>query len=436
MIEGQEHAYSNLIYDLGVITACSVVIMMVGLFHSQIVNVRLRQLVTHGSLVASTSAIVLLVMVPWLLGIVGYDTVWLHPSLVMGGLVSGLLVWGFLFKWMVFLEQSVEGEAYRERQNRQDDVDQMGSMLDEKGTEIGSEMQGKLDTHITDVGQKLQDASTKVTDAVDGKLGQMDTKLDSTLKDVDSKVKSMKDAAEASAAKIDGFKGEVDRKVNEIKAEVSKNAGGLKEHVKSLEAKIDRIQNIPSEVEAIKAQIKDINISIGALADSLLPDEDPVEEPQHSKTPAAVPSGQTSTTADQLTSKICRNLEKHGFRCVPGQSRLKPDILIYDRDNRLVAPVLVRPREIPYDEENMTRRISRKMCPVGLRFAEEHGVPLVIIVLNTKNKRLWMSIVQFENIKDWKGVTTPEILAKNDEVSGKALEREYRDAVTRLGGVV
>ena len=445
MIETHE-AYSRVVYDAIIIILGVVGIMAVGLFNEKLANKRVRMLVTHGSLVVVASTISLLVIIPWFLAATGYDPE-LHPWLVLGGLAAGLLVWGLLFNWMLYMGQSVDGEVDKEEQARQDDVDQMGAMLNAKKTEIGTVVEGKLNAHSNDVKNKLEESSEAVTKSVDELLGSTEKKFDAGVQSVNSNVKRMEDAANTSTAtmagfkddmekNVTGFKEDTDAKINKLREDVASKTDFLKASVDGMREDVAKIRDVPSEIKAIKKWMQGASISIGAVADALLPDEDQDGESLQHSTTLAVPDGQAPTTADQLIGKICKQLSGHGFRCIPGQNRSKPDIIIYDRDSKLVAFALVRAREFTDDPEDRTRRISRKMCPVGLRFAEEHGVPLVIIVVNTVTGRQWTSTVQPENLKDWKGVTTPEVLSQNDEVSGKTLEREYRDAIMQLGGMV
>ena len=441
MIEAQE-AYSKVVHDAIIIISGIVGIMTVGIFNEKLANKRVRMLVMHCSLVVVSSTIILLVIIPWFLVAAGYDPE-LHPWLVIGGIATGLLVWGLLYNWMLYMRQSVDDEVVREKQVRQDDVDQLGRMLDTKKAEIGSEVKGKLEAHLGDVKTELAENSEAVTKSVDDRLGNAEKKFDTGVQSVNSSVQLMETAADTCTASMTGIKNGMEANVIKYKEDMDAKISELGTKTNSLKASVDgmrgdvvKIQGVMSEIDAMKKWMQDTNIFIGALADACLARPGPHRgEVQHSTT-LAVPDGQTPATTDQLIGKICKQLSGHGFRCVPGQNRSKPDIIIYDRDSKLVAFALVRAREFTDDPEDRTRRISRKMCPVGLRFAEEHGVPLVIIVVNTVTGRQWTSTVQPENLKDWKGVTTPEVLSQNDEVSGKTLERAYRDAIMQLGGMV
>lgn len=102
----------------------------------------------------------------------------------------------------------------------------------------------------------------------------------------------------------------------------------------------------------------------------------------------------------------------------------------------LLWPVLcIRDRAISDDANNKVKRIGRKMCLVELKYAEEYNLAFVLYVINTKNNRQWMCIVESGGLKDWKGKTTPDILAKDDKESEQVLERQYRETIIRLGGV-
>ena len=88
-----------------------------------------------------------------------------------------------------------------------------------------------------------------------------------------------------------------------------------------------------------------------------------------------------------------------------------------------------------YDEpKRMQRRVSSKDCQPELILAKKIDVPMVLFITNRRNGRRWMSIVKSSNLEEWKGESTPVMLAKDDDDSGQILEEEFCSNIVNLGG--
>lgn len=142
-----------------------------------------------------------------------------------------------------------------------------------------------------------------------------------------------------------------------------------------------------------------------------------------------------SITEKQHIQEVIGKWEGYKIRCIAGDNRSKPNILLYDRDENMIAVMCLKCRAIHDKPKSRSKRIDDKMCMVELKFAMEYEVPMVLHVTNTANGRQWVCIVEFKDLKDWNGITTPDILAKGDEKSAETLEAGYRDAVICLGGL-
>ena len=58
---------------------------------------------------------------------------------------------------------------------------------------------------------------------------------------------------------------------------------------------------------------------------------------------------------------------------------------------------------------------------------------MVLFVTNLVNGRRWILIVEPAELRDWKGESTPVMLAKNDEGSKIELEEMFADGIVELG---
>ena len=80
------------------------------------------------------------------------------------------------------------------------------------------------------------------------------------------------------------------------------------------------------------------------------------------------------------------------------------------------------------------RRISVKDCRPELTLAKGLKIPMVLIVTNRINGRMWMHIVNADELNTWKGISTPVMLVKGDDGTGQELEEEFASNIVKLGG--
>jgi len=90
-----------------------------------------------------------------------------------------------------------------------------------------------------------------------------------------------------------------------------------------------------------------------------------------------------------------------------------------------------------YDEpKRMQRRISLKDVEPEIILAKKLQMPLVVLVTNRKNCRRWACIIKQDGLSEWTGVSTPVMLAKDDESSGRILQEEFASVLAGFGAVV
>lgn len=127
-------------------------------------------------------------------------------------------------------------------------------------------------------------------------------------------------------------------------------------------------------------------------------------------------------------------LSSIGFEIKEGSSTGEADYIIR-REGRIVA-IGSNKAYMLYDEpKRMQRRISEKEVDPEIVLARKLQVPMVIFVTNRKNNRRWAHVVKIDDLAEWSGISTPVMLAKNDEQSGIILQEEISSVLASFGAV-
>ena len=128
-------------------------------------------------------------------------------------------------------------------------------------------------------------------------------------------------------------------------------------------------------------------------------------------------------------------LRSVGFEIVVEHGTGMPDYIIKDEDDNTITAAGSNKSFTLHDEpKRMQRRISAKDCQPEIILAKKLHVPMVLFVTNRNNGRRWSSIVKSSELEEWTGVSTPVMLAKNDEDSGQILKVEFSNNLVDLGG--
>ena len=133
------------------------------------------------------------------------------------------------------------------------------------------------------------------------------------------------------------------------------------------------------------------------------------------------------------TARILRGM---GFDVAVAHGPGQPDFVIKRKGtDTVVATGSCKAYTLHDEPKRMQRRVSRKDCIPEIKLAARLDVPMALLVTNRINGRKWIKIVESDELRGWEGVTTPVILAKNDEDSEIELEEIFADGVVNLGGV-
>ena len=204
---------------------------------------------------------------------------------------------------------------------------------------------------------------------------------------------------------------------------VYKNQQGIDSLLKSVKEYFETIPNLQDElaarIESIKALQEDVPDADGTSKTVLTPED--------GRTNRAI----GLKKQDEMAQALC----DMGFDVKVGHGAGKPDCIIKKKGRKDVVAVGSNKAYSLYDEQGrMQRRITRKDCTPEIKLAARLKVPMALIVTNIVNDRRWASIVELTELEDWKGESTPVMLAKNDEGSGIELEEIFADSVVELGG--
>ncbi|MDE1861273.1 MAG: hypothetical protein KGI33_00005 [Thaumarchaeota archaeon] len=139
------------------------------------------------------------------------------------------------------------------------------------------------------------------------------------------------------------------------------------------------------------------------------------------------------TTGIEMQHEMARYLEGRGFEVTESNGPGQADYII--RYDDIVAIGSNKAYTLTDEPKRMQRRISAKDVEPELVLARKLEVPMVLFVTNIRNGRRWAQIVKVEELAEWQGVSTPVIMAKDDEASGRRLEEEFASVLASFGVV-
>ncbi|MCL5068093.1 MAG: hypothetical protein M1368_07055 [Thaumarchaeota archaeon] len=160
---------------------------------------------------------------------------------------------------------------------------------------------------------------------------------------------------------------------------------------------------------------------------------------------AALPNQKTTLTpddgrasrdiGDKTEEEFALTFRGGGLEAERRKAQGDPDITLLSSDgsNKVVAVVNTKSYML-YDEPKRNQRhISREDIIPEIVAAQKHKVPVMIAVKNRSNGRKWLWLLPFEQVADWKGVSTPVMLSKNDTESGNELKEIFQKVLRQLG---
>lgn len=133
--------------------------------------------------------------------------------------------------------------------------------------------------------------------------------------------------------------------------------------------------------------------------------------------------------------KMADYLKSIGFDIKESHGAGEADYIL--RKNNEIVAIGSNKAYTLYDEpKRMQRRISLKDVEPEIILAKKLQIPLIVFVTNRKNSRRWACIIKQDGLSEWTGVSTPVMLAKDDESSGRILQEEFASVLAGFGAVV
>lgn len=299
---------------------------------------------------------------------------------------------------------------------------------DQEHSGVRNDIKRAADAMMEAIGQKLQEHMSGVGratgEAVDKRIGPWVSTLDGLacallkeLADLEGTFKKSMGSTEALQSLL-----EKNRMICASQQEMLEKMGGLY-------ASSERLVNSLDEKHTI------IEARIQALGGKEEPDES-LEEDISTDTNLTAQDGSANRNIGmEAQHEMAGYLSDLGFEIREGRAAGEADYII-KKDGRVVA-IGSNKAYMLYDEpKRMQRRISSKDVEPEIALARRLGVPMVILVTNRRNSRRWAQTVTHDMIAEWSGVSTPVMLAKDDEQSGRILEEEFSSVLASFGAVV
>ena len=255
------------------------------------------------------------------------------------------------------------------------------------------------------------------------------------------------DASESRKEEMEGIGAALDR--------LSQAFYGLASRVAKLEELASKtkeyFENVPDLYETLIARIESIakNGQPGGKGE---PEEDGQEEDAAGKgksdssggkpsgpatKPAAQAGRQGSGEGYESRKKALRSLKAAELDLLERHGLGEPNLTIrkrVDGELRNIAVVSIKCYSIADQPKRRQRSISAKRCQPELNLAKRLKRPFALLVINALNGRVWMRIFSVDELSTWKSVSTPIMLAKEDEESGRQLQEDFDNAIVELGG--
>ncbi|MGI0063177.1 MAG: hypothetical protein ACREBA_12065, partial [Nitrosotalea sp.] len=190
----------------------------------------------------------------------------------------------------------------------------------------------------------------------------------------------------------------------------------LEETYEILQAKIEAQEKEKKRLEQGNAQTGDNNV----LHDTKLTPDDGMAN---------------RTIGIEAQHEMAEYLKSTGFDIKESHGSGEADFIIR-KDDDIVAIGSNKAYMLHDEPKRMQRRISSDDVEPEIILAKRLFLPLVIFVTNRKNGRRWAKLVSEDDMAQWSGVSTPVILAKDDEPSGKYLQEEFSSVLASIGAMI
>ena len=285
--------------------------------------------------------------------------------------------------------------------------------------------------------------------------------------DVEGFTKDITDALDSRVKEIEGKISELSNRIDDIFAKYSERSenysimvNGYNSFQKSFKGLLDDYHKDLESMRAMRAELANrIDIydkmkqfqdererelerrekELSARERNLLqsPLSNPVAPPNQ-KTTLTPDDGRASRDiGDKTEEEFASTFRSAGVGVDRRKAQGDPDITLLSSDGTKVVAVVNTKSYMLYDEPKRNQRhISREDIIPEIIAAQKHKVPVIIAVKNRSNGRKWLWQIPLDQVADWKGVSTPVMLSKNDTESGNELKEIFQKMLRQLGAKV
>ncbi|MHB8545218.1 MAG: hypothetical protein ACYDAJ_00425 [Nitrosotalea sp.] len=274
----------------------------------------------------------------------------------------------------------------------------------------------KLQEHASQV-------ETRTGTVLDKKFGEYISHLDGTLVQIVTGFENLKDACYENANSSENIRStneKVQQTLGEVKTELESLRGFIGEVVDLCNKLDEKNIILQSRIEALEPEKQDRDMDTQDEAGAKLTSQDGMAN---------------RTIGLEAQHEMARYLGEIGFDIKESRGAGEADYIIRKKDE-IVAIGSNKAYMLYNEPKRMQRRISFKDVEPEVILAKKLQVPLVILVTNRRNGRRWASLVSEDEISQWSGVSTPVILAKDDEPSEKILQEDFASVLGTIGAVI
>jgi hypothetical protein len=212
----------------------------------------------------------------------------------------------------------------------------------------------------------------------------------------------------------------------------------LRQTLDDIKTELEGLRGFTGEAVDLCNKLDEKNIILQSRIEALEPEKQDPETDTQDETGTKLTSqdGMANRTIGlEAQHEMARYLEEIGFDIKESHGAGEADYIIRKKDE-IVAIGSNKAYMLYNEPKRMQRRISSKDVEPEIILAKKLQVPLVILVTNRRNSRRWAGLVSENDLSQWSGISTPVILAKDDESSEKILQEDFASVLGTIGAVI
>ena len=256
-------------------------------------------------------------------------------------------------------------------------------------------------------------------------------RVDGDIKSFKNEIKEItENTARYMVGEVYGWREQVSDLIKKFEAELKRIEGKINQINGMLEGYNEMVKTYHEEdrkLETLNLQIEEVtrleeeyrrkleSLSQASLEISILP------ELTHEKAMLTQADGLASRRKGDLAQKeTAKLLRRLGFEVDDHYGVGLPDYIFWKAGKKVA--IGAHKAFTLSKEETKQRTITAEMMKAEINAAMKYKLPLVILVTNLRNKRRWVELIPYEELKEFKRFTTPLILAEDAPESQKICE--------------